>query len=752
MSRRKPLTPRVDRLESRRLLAANPLMAWERPFALHFVDPDAGLKAATGTPIAGHRATPQALAFSGTARPEASGHLELQPAHRIHGKPAPPTSEIPTRVSGHLHLPSIPQGHTRPATGTAHAPGTTSNSSTGILVHAADASTPVISIATGTNPAIQGGNKGILVVSSSTTASLTVTVSITLTGPNAAYDAVIASYDRYATGFGQSSTGTMTGTVTLASADGVHPAFADLWVIPSLVAGTATGDDTVTASVVLPPPSGCCCVPPPYTVGSPNSAAVTIVNSVVGVSVATDGSLGPNQTSGGAPGVPATFHVTRYGDWSRSIAVQISGAGSTAVPGTDFTYTVTGGMLTLDSGDNGTLTIPGGTQDVAITVTPIDPTVTASKAIDLAAGPGYNSCYYYYNGPGFIQLGAASAALTIVPPQPATLTYDGVSVIGGHGTANLTIPNPPGFGSPALITWKIDGAEESQTFTKQTALTTDLPESFSVAYGGDSSASLPFFWNAYSRIHTINAEIDYSNGESLPATGLSIDVKEPVVSAMTVQLDPLQIGAFTGPDGESNTGLHMGDLFNANPNPGVILMSTVTTPNVAINGDYEFAYIHLLSNDTTIIGRTDNVPHVYNTNGTVLDDTPDAGIFLNGAVYPVPPNTPAQIGPGLDGPAVGGPAAEVGNPRDNYAQTIQIFDLFNTYLLFREPGGIWVGVADREWAILGKVHFDETQSAWVVDTPLSPSRAVTYSGTAENEFVNWNNYNTNFDFVPPYNP
>jgi len=331
MSRRKPLTPRVDRLESRQLLAANPLMAWEQPFALHFGYSTAGVKSAAEAPITNYHASPQAQ--TSTAHPKASGHLNLQPTH---SKPAAsPAKAANYVVSGHLHLPMTAPTHSKPAPKAAQAPAPKSKPLAGTVIHTASVTNPTIWISTGVNPAIQGGNLGTFVITSSEPTSIPVHVVVTFTGPNKLGDGLYTSYSSL---LGSNVNGIVTGDVTLTSDDGVHGATATLYVDPSTNISTSPLDDGATAEISASSSGSCCCccgggVTPTFF---PNSASLTIQNTgSVGITV--NGSSSAT-TTGGNPGTPATFDVHYTGNPSHAITVQLDASGSTAIPNTDYTY------------------------------------------------------------------------------------------------------------------------------------------------------------------------------------------------------------------------------------------------------------------------------------------------------------------------------------------------------------------------------------------------------------------------------
>ncbi len=294
-----------------------------------------------------------------------------------------------------------------------------------------DVAGPTVGITTGVSTGIQGGKEGTFIITSSTSANVTVMVSIQFTGPNASTDLVTPSSGSYIFPNGNVG-GVVSGPVTLVSPGSGQPATATLLVVPSNNVSTSSQDDAAVASLSTYG-SYCCCggsTPPTF---SPGSASLTLWNTG-SVSISLNGSSNAT-TSGGAPGAPATFDVKYTGNPSHAVNVKIDGTGRTAIPGTDYTYTVTGGSASL-SQTNGTVTIPAGTTDVYIQVTPQSPTVTTNKTIELAVIGG-NACIINYGTVGYWAVAPLTAKLMINHPNVNVE----ISSVGMHSNDQTPIPN-----------------------------------------------------------------------------------------------------------------------------------------------------------------------------------------------------------------------------------------------------------------------------------------------------------------------
>lgn len=125
-----------------------------------------------------------------------------------------------------------------------------------------------------------------------------------------------------------------------------------------------------------------------YAVGAPSSAIAEIVSddtapvtSTVGV-VVTDGAGAETGSD------PVVFTVARVGDASAQVVIALAWTG-TAVLGTDYTVSVTGGSL---STDRKSLTLAAGVTSAVVTVTPGDDAVveaTETVVLSVLAGTGY---------------------------------------------------------------------------------------------------------------------------------------------------------------------------------------------------------------------------------------------------------------------------------------------------------------------------------------------------------------------------
>ena len=451
MSRLKPSVPGLETLESRRLMAGD-----AGPFALvklfsiqaHLaaVDSSYGHSVTLGFM---HAKLEHRLGVAERHLSLAERRLSLMESHQSSSHlPKGPVSSFPAMTRAVNHWASVAQIYRQalgivPASGGASNGAAVSGKSSGVsnasgAVRAAVASAPTIAIVTAVNPAIQAGSLGTFVVTSSDSTSVAVQVTVQFTGPNASTDGLAVTGNLNPDAVGTNVSGTITGMVTLVSPGSGQAATITLYAVPSGTVSTSTQDDAASATISAAS-SGCCYCGgggTPTPIFSPNTASLTIQNTgIVSISVNNSSSA---TTVGGNTGAPATFDIHYNGNPSCGVTVKLNDAGSTAVPNTDYSYTVTGGSASLSPGNN-TVTLPAGTPDALITVTPLAPTIDATKVIQFAVIGGGCSVGAY-GVVGYFATPPASAVLTIVKPLIQTVQWV------GHTNSPLTQNTNPGLG------------------------------------------------------------------------------------------------------------------------------------------------------------------------------------------------------------------------------------------------------------------------------------------------------------------
>ncbi len=291
-------------------------------------------------------------------------------------------------------------------------------------VRAFSVSPPTVSVSATTGTATEGGQPGVFTLTSSS-GSPTVYFQVTGTGSDPNFDDSLTYGSGQAiTLSGPDSNGNFSGSVSNFSGSPT----VTVNVLPGDDSDSTTGTEGVKLTVIDPPGAGCCCGGASYTPGSPSSDTVTINDEDVSLQ-------GPSgNASEGSPATSQSFTVSRTGDPTNAVTVQLSTAGSTAVPGVDYSYTAaTADYVTTSntsspvsataslSGTGGSVTIPAGYSTVAITITPLDPTDSpggpTGKTVQLQiAGGGCCSG----TGPGYGVDSPSSATLTIDDPDGGT--------------------------------------------------------------------------------------------------------------------------------------------------------------------------------------------------------------------------------------------------------------------------------------------------------------------------------------------
>lgn len=319
--------------------------------------------------------------------------------------------------------------------------------------------------------AYEGGQPGVFTITRTgdTSGYLPVNFQIAAIGPDTNFDDSLID----ANGNG----------IALTTANGVTTGTATIpYGQPSTTVRLIEGDDTDADpgneqdQLTLKPPSGgccCCCGGAAYTVGSPSSDTITLIDNDVSI----QGPTGGAHASEGPPAVPQTFVVSRTGDTTAAITIQLSTAGSTAVPGVDYNYSATtaddesnpvGASVSLGV-TSGSVTIPAGYSRVAITINPLDPTDTlggpTSKVVDLQILGG-GCCNL--GGPGYGVDSPSSATLTLDDPDGGTpvvsLATGQTTAIEDVQTATFTVSRNGDDGSLAPVNFLLTGASATSDY------------------------------------------------------------------------------------------------------------------------------------------------------------------------------------------------------------------------------------------------------------------------------------------------
>ena len=364
----------------------------------------------------------------------AKGQAQVSSADRS----TPPAPKLDDIAVGHLHLTRaeydrIPAAaRAAPARGKAQAPPGTATLTATRTATLALASTPSVSVQATTSPAVEGGQPGVFTLTESGgNSSLLVYFQVTGGGSDPAFDdALYDSSGNRISLTGPDGNGNYSGTATIP--------YGSTTTTIRVQPGDDTSDSPGTEQVkltVVSPPGGCCCGSASYAPGSPYSDTLSINDMDVTIQGPT------SDASEGPPAIPQAFVVSRTGDPSAAITVQLGTVGSTAVPGVDYNYSATtaddesspvGASVSLGT-SGGSVTIPAGYSSVAITINPLDPTDSlggpTSKVVDLQILGG---CCCGLGGPGYGVDAPSSASLTIDDPDGGTPL---VSLAAGQTTA-----------------------------------------------------------------------------------------------------------------------------------------------------------------------------------------------------------------------------------------------------------------------------------------------------------------------------
>ncbi len=344
-------------------------------------------------------------------------------------------------------------------------------------------------------------------------------------------------------------------------------------------------------------------------------------------------------------------------------------------------------------------------------------------------------------------------------PGDPTVTVDGSNVIGGLARATVM---SPGGETIDTVTWLITGAVEEQDYTNAEGKIVDFPYPKGPIEVNGGSSSISFFWDEDPGAHTVSAAVTYADPWSGGGTDSeTVTIVQPTVGRFVADTYPLEWVLRNNGD---PWGFKLGTW---QPPYGFSLGASVALPNSA-NESGNYGYIQKISAEITITNEQSGA-HTFDTGGLVLDNNPifddpeDHGWLGFGSWNSL------RLNPGdtlahtewdpkspFDTPQFPLLNANVGNQPDPPIE-MELDVEFETYLVYRSGGGIWVGIGKvGPWTVSGHRRLDPTTGNWDEVEPPQPaapagSNTVTITGGAYGpEFVTWTNFFTNFEFSPPY--
>ena len=259
-----------------------------------------------------------------------------------------------------------------------------------------------------------------------------------------------------------------------------------------------------------------------YTVGTPNSATVTITSDDVAalpsVSVAAT-----DATAAEAPLGTGTFTVTRTGATTAALTVAYTVAG-TATAGSDYT------ALT------GSVSIPAGAASAPITVTPLNDTAV--------------------EGPETVILTlATNAAYTVGTPNSATVTITSAVVGNQPPVANAGTPPPPvNVGQPVSLNGNASSDPEGHLLTYRWSFPAGGRPAGSAAVLQNPTAVNPSFVPDVAGTYTVQLVVNDGTQNSTPAAvtiAASVPYLPPVANAGPAQT--VTPGGTVALDGSAST-------------------------------------------------------------------------------------------------------------------------------------------------------------------------------------------------------
>ena len=349
-----------------------------------------------------------------------------------------------------------------------------------------------------------------------------------------------------------------------------------------------------------------------YTVGSPSSATVTILdNDLPPVSIAAT-----TPTANETGPVSGVFTVSRAGCTTSNLTVNYT-VGGTAIPGTDYTAL------------SGSVTIPVGSAAVSVTVTPIDnaivendPTVVAT----IAAGTGYT-------------VGSSnSATVTILdndlPRITVTATKATVSELGTNSTAFI-FARDSFTNTDLAVSFTIGGSATSGVnYTPLTSPVTIPTGSNSVAVPVTPIDDMVVTCNMSVRVAVTN-DAAYHIGSPSNAVTVIVDKELPTVNISATQPNASEFGptngVFTVTRDCTNSLLIVNYQISGTASNGIDYIAI--TNSVAISNSFNSATITVVPVDTaagdgdktvnlTLLANPGfNVGSASNAIATIADDT-----------------------------------------------------------------------------------------------------------------------------------
>ncbi len=294
---------------------------------------------------------------------------------------------------------------------------------------------------------------------------------------------------------------------------------AGYYTIPNLAAATYTLSALLVGNTFGELFNNSITVGPSFTGANFEAAATPRVSIAASVPVAVEN----------VAGTPAQFTLTRSGDASQALSVNINSAKGTAVSGTDYTLTPTPG-----SGSQGfsTLTFAAGQDAFLVNITPInDAAAEGPETVILELGPGN----------GYLLDGLAQATVVINDDDTAlpkvSLTVAEAKTIEGSATpASIVFTRTGSVASVLSVPYVVSGTAQSGTDFTPLSGTLNIPS-------GAASATLPI------------TSVNDATSEPLETVIIKIAssvslLADPVANSATVSIvdDDAQIVTLTATD------------------------------------------------------------------------------------------------------------------------------------------------------------------------------------------------------------
>ncbi len=310
----------------------------------------------------------------------------------------------------------------------------------------------------------------------------------------------------------------------------------------------------------------------------------------------------------------------------------------------------------------------------------------------------------------------------------------GDAVIGGAGQGILLAS-----GSViSQVTWTASGTELNQNYSVPSGSTTDWTGVTNFYPGGTSQSFTSFYYNYQAGAHTISADVTFTDG-STDNFSTTVSIAKPTVGITSRNWDASSLVAQGGVAG----GQFQGHFT---------LSAVVTDPGTIDGGSVGFLQLitgtltHTQTNPTG--GLT---TYTRDSNGSVLDDAPGqqgaAALFLSPYVQNV------QSGQTITATGVDFPFATYLSTKAEGADTSYSANYqFNTYLLYKPAGGIWVKLLSTRSPL--QVSGSMSYSGPPVDSYVSPGGLLPSNAGGDGlqndlGFVSWTGNWTTTPWNPP---